>query len=211
MAVFDADEQEQVDAIKQFWRAYGNVVIMVVLAVAIGFGGMKWWQHQKFIKAQSASATFNKLEAAETGDEVDLVDSLSKELIVDYGGTYYADLARLNLAKAVSDNGDYKQAIDLIQGVIADHRDASLVSLAKLRLSALYLITEQFDLAMSILDGDADSSMSGLFADMRGDIYAAQKLNDKARAAYEEALDRLPEGNPWVDIVQIKIDSLSSQ
>jgi predicted negative regulator of RcsB-dependent stress response len=211
MATFDSDEQETVDAIKEFWRAYGNIVIMVVVAVVVGFGGTKWWQHHTMTKAQAASATFNKLEKAEAGDETDKVGALSQELIAEYGGTYYADLARLNLAKAVSDNGDYEQAIDLVRDVIADNRDASLISLAKLRLAALYLIMEQYDLAMIALDGDAGSSMSGLFADMRGDIYAAQKLNDEARAAYEEALDRLQEGNPWVDIVQIKIDSLGSQ
>ena len=120
-------------------------------------------------------------------------------------------MASLNLAKVASDGGDHQQAIDLFLKVIANDRDASLVPLAKLRLAALYVITEQFDLAMNALDGDAGSSMSGLYADMRGDIYAAQKLNDEARAAYEEALERLQEGNPWIDIVQIKIDSLGSQ
>jgi predicted negative regulator of RcsB-dependent stress response len=211
MATFDADEQEQVDAIKHFWRAYGNIVMMVVLAVVVGFGGTKWWEHRSMTKAQSASATFNKIEASEAGDETDRVSSLSKELIADYSGTYYADLASLNLAKVASDGGDHQQAIDLFLKVIANDRDASLVPLAKLRLAALYVITEQFDLAMNALDGDAGSSMSGLYADMRGDIYAAQKLNDEARAAYEEALERLQEGNPWIDIVQIKIDSLGSQ
>ena len=41
MATFDSDEQETVDAIKEFWRAYGNIVIMVVVAVVVGFGGTK--------------------------------------------------------------------------------------------------------------------------------------------------------------------------
>lgn len=211
MATFDLDEQEQLDALQQFWRSYGRIVMAVVLAVVVGFGSTKWWEYQNRTEAQSASATFNKLEAVQTVEDIDLISSLSEEIISEYGDTYYADLARLNLAKAEVDVGNSDGAIKLLRGVVDDSRDSSLVALARLRLAALYVMTEQFDLAMSALDGDADAAMSGLFADIRGDIYAAQDLHDEARGAYQEALSLLQEGNPWVDIVQIKIDSLGSQ
>jgi predicted negative regulator of RcsB-dependent stress response len=211
MATFDLDEQEQLDALQQFWRSYGRIVMAVVLAVVVGFGGTKWWEHRTKTEAQSASAAFNKLEAVQAVEDFDLLSSLSDEIITEYGDTYYADLARLNLAKTETDVGNYEEGINLLSGVVNDSRDSSLVALARLRLAALYVMTEQFELAMSALDGDADASMSGLFADMRGDIYAAQELQDEARAAYQEALSLLQEGNPWVDIVQIKIDSLGSQ
>jgi len=211
MATFDLDEQEQLDALQQFWRSYGRIVMAVVLAVVVGFGSTKWWEYQNRTEAQSASATFNKLEAVQTVEDIDLISSLSEEIISEYGDTYYADLARLNLAKTEVDVGNSDRAIKLLRGVVDDSRDSSLVALARLRLAALYVMTEQFDLAMSALDGDADAAMSGLFADIRGDIYAAQDLHDEARGAYQEALSLLQEGNPWVDIVQIKIDSLGSQ
>ena len=211
MATFDLDEQEQLDALQQFWRSYGRIVMAVVLAVVVGFGSTKWWEYQNRTEAQSASATFNKLEAVQTVEDIDLMSSLSEEIISEYGDTYYADLARLNLAKTEVDVGNSDEAIKLLRGVVGDSRDSSLVALARLRLAALYVMTEQFDLAMSALDGDADAAMSGLFADIRGDIYAAQDLHDEARGAYQEALSLLQEGNPWVDIVQIKIDSLGSQ
>ena len=211
MATFDLDEQEQLDALQQFWRSYGRIVMAVVLAVVVGFGSTKWWEYQNRTEAQSASATFTKLEAVQTVEDIDLISSLSEEIISEYGDTYYADLARLNLAKTEVDVGNSDGAIKLLRGVVDDSRDSSLVALARLRLAALYVMTEQFDLAMSALDGDADAAMSGLFADIRGDIYAAQDLHDEARGAYQEALSLLQEGNPWVDIVQIKIDSLGSQ
>ena len=211
MATFDLDEQEQLDALQQFWRSYGRIVMAVVLAVVVGFGSTKWWEYQNRTEAQSASATFNKLEAVQTVEDIDLISSLSEEIISEYGDTYYADLARLNLAKTEIDVGNSDGAIKLLRGVVDDSRDSSLVALARLRLAALYVMTEQFDLAMSALDGDADAAMSGLFADIRGDIYAAQDLHDEARGAYQEALSLLQEGNPWADIVQIKIDSLGSR
>mgnify|MGYP001165125863 FL=1 len=211
MATFDLDEQEQLDALQQFWRSYGRIVIAVAVAVVVGFGGTKWWELQVNTKAQSASSSFNKLESAGASEDLDLVSSTSREIIAEYGDTYYGDLARLNLARTESDKGMHEEAINLLRSVVDDSRDSSLVALAKLRLGALYLMTEEFNLAMTALDGDADAAMSGLYADLRGDIYAAQNMNEKALAAYQEALSLLQDGNPWVDIVQIKIDSLGSQ
>ncbi|MBT5949738.1 MAG: hypothetical protein HOG90_01265, partial [Betaproteobacteria bacterium] len=46
MATFDLDEQEQLDALQQFWRSYGRIVMAVVLAVVVGFGSTKWWEYQ---------------------------------------------------------------------------------------------------------------------------------------------------------------------
>ena len=81
MATFDLDEQEQLDALQQFWRSYGRIVMAVVLAVVVGFGSTKWWEYQNRTEAQSASATFNKLEAVQTVEDIDLMSSLSEEII----------------------------------------------------------------------------------------------------------------------------------
>ncbi len=95
--------------------------------------------------------------------------------------------------------------------LVESSKDEELGAIARLRLASLHLQNESFDEAMDILDGDAAAAMSGLYADMRGDIYAARGSIEEAKSAYEEALDRLGEGSPWRDIVQIKIDSLSSK
>lgn len=211
MAAFDLDEQEQIDALKQFWKAYGKLIMVVALSVVVGFGGTKWWQHRQVAQAQIASEKFNQLETAEQDDDSDVVKDFAEELVKNHNGTYYADLARLKLAKTLADSSDLEEAITVLNEIIGESKDEILVSLAKLRLSTIFLQLEDFDSALRVLDGDGSSSMSGLYADSRGDIYAAQGSFDMARSFYTEALTSLPEGNPWRDIVQIKIDSIGTK
>jgi len=49
---------------------------------------------------------------------------------------------------------------------------------------------------------------NGLFADRKGDIYTAQSKPAEARAAYKEALDKLPPQGSYRAIVQVKLDAL---
>ena len=39
MATYDLEEQEQIDALKHFWRDYGRLIIAAVLAFVLGIGG----------------------------------------------------------------------------------------------------------------------------------------------------------------------------
>ena len=55
MAHFDLEEQEQLDAIKTWWKMYGNLVTAVVAAIAIGVVSWQGWQwHQRTQSAQAA-------------------------------------------------------------------------------------------------------------------------------------------------------------
>jgi len=211
MATFDLEEQEQIDALKQFWRSYGKLIITIVVAAVIAFGGTRWWQHRALTQSQSASEQFNAFEVAEAEEELEQQLQIGADISEQFHGTYYADLAKLKLAKKYSDGGQLAEAIAVLRQLVESSKDEELVAIARLRLASLHLQNESFDEAMDTLDGDAAAAMSGLYADMRGDIYAAQGSIEEAKSAYEEALDRLGEGSPWRDIVQIKIDSLSSK
>ena len=36
MAIYDLEEQEQIDTLKQFWRDYGKLIILAALAFVLG-------------------------------------------------------------------------------------------------------------------------------------------------------------------------------
>jgi predicted negative regulator of RcsB-dependent stress response len=50
--------------------------------------------------------------------------------------------------------------------------------------------------------------MTGLYADLRGDILAAQGKHAEARAAYQLALDKSEAGSPYRATIQLKLDAL---
>ena len=47
MAIYDLEEQEQIDALKHFWRDYGRLIIAAVVAFIVGVGGTQGWKHYK--------------------------------------------------------------------------------------------------------------------------------------------------------------------
>ena len=65
----DLQEQEQLDALKAFWKTYGNLVtwlLILVLGAFAAWNGWNWWQRDQALKA---GAMFDELErAAQAGD-----------------------------------------------------------------------------------------------------------------------------------------------
>jgi predicted negative regulator of RcsB-dependent stress response len=60
----DLQEQEQLDALKAFWKQYGNLVTWVII-LALGafaaWNGWNWWQRDQGAKA---GAMFEELDRA---------------------------------------------------------------------------------------------------------------------------------------------------
>ena len=211
MATFDLEEQEQIDELKQFWRSNGKLILMVVVAVIVGLGTFKGVEHFKKQESQDASVIFAKIEEAQASGDVEAIRENASKLLEVYGGTHYAALANLILAKTEFDAGNIDEVISSLNNALDGSNDPALSELVKLRLAAAYLEKEDFDSALKELSGEVAASFSASFADMRGDIKLARGDHTGAREAYEEALKSLPVQDPWRDLIQIKLDSLGQQ
>ena len=59
MAVYDLEEQEQLEDLKAWWKQWGNTIAGVVIAVCAGViavQGWRWWSAQQ---AEKASVLYN--------------------------------------------------------------------------------------------------------------------------------------------------------
>ena len=64
MAVYDLEEQEQLEDLKAWWRRWGNLVSGVVIAVCVaivGVQGWRWWQHNQ---AEQAAVLYGAIASA---------------------------------------------------------------------------------------------------------------------------------------------------
>ena len=211
MATFDLEEQEQIDELKQFWRSYGKLILMVVVAVIVGLGTFKGVEHFKKQESQDASVIFAKIEEAQASGDVEAIRENAAKLLEAHGGTHYAALANLILAKTEFEAGNLDEVIKSLNDALDGSKDPALEELMKLRLAAAYLEKEDYENALNYVSGDVSSPFAAHFADMRGDIGYAKGDLVKAREGYAEALSLLGEQDPWRDIIQIKIDSLSGR
>lgn len=206
----DLEEQEQLDALKQFWKQYGTLIITLAFLGLATFAGVKGWNYYQRSQAERASALFGKFDEAVRKNDVAQIGSVGAELIDKYGSTAYGPMAALILAKTNHDNGDAAAAATRLQWAIGKAKDEETAALARLRLAGIRLDEKKYDEALALLEAKHPDAFAALYADLRGDVLTAQGKPAEARAAYKLALEKsLPNSN-YRNVVQIKLDALGS-
>ena len=87
----DLQEQEQVDALKAYWKQYGNLItwgLIAVLAAFAAWNGWNWYQRDQGLKA---GAMFDELERAAVAGDSDRTARVFTDLKQRYPGTAYAE------------------------------------------------------------------------------------------------------------------------
>jgi len=210
MAVYDLEEQEQIDALKSWWTQYRRLVIAAIVAFVLGIAGVRGWLYYKSQTATRASEAFGELEEAARMSDVKRTADLSKKLMNDYARTAYGARAALLAAKVSVEAGDAKSAEEQLRWAVDNARDEPTRALANLRLSAVMLDGKRYDEALKVLSTGHPEPFAALFADGRGDVYVAAGKVPEARLAYQAALDKLPKSAAYRSVVELKRDALGA-
>lgn len=208
MAVYDLEEQEQLDDLKAWWARWGNTVaiaLIVACVAVVAVQGYRWWNMKK---AEDAAVLFNAVAQAARANDVAKAKDATLALTDKFASTGYAPRAAFVLAKMQFDAGDSAAARAQLQWIV-DHADEQeLQEIARYRLAELMLHEKQYDEALKMLDAKHGDPFAGLYADLRGDAYAAAGRTDDARTAYQAALAKFDAKSPYRNYVQVKLDSL---
>jgi predicted negative regulator of RcsB-dependent stress response len=198
-------EEEQIEAIKKWWKENGKSIIA---GVVIGLGGVlgwqAWGQYRDSLGGQAAQHFQQLAGAMETG-AAGVALAQGEQLISEYDGTPYAVFAALELARLHVDEGDNAQARRRLQWAMDNAGDEGLAQIARLRLVRVMLDDGDLEEADRLLQQPLDPSFAGAAAELRGDLAHARGDADAARDGYEEAL-QLGVGDTTV--VQMKLDDL---
>ncbi len=208
MAVYDLEEQDQLDELKAWWTRWGNVVSGIVIAACVAVvavQGWRWWQAGKLDQASALYAAVS--EAARANDPAKAKDAVA-QLADKYGGTAYAPRAALLYSRMLWDSGDKDGARAQYQWILDRAGDEEIKPIARYRLAEALLDAGKSDDALRLLDAKHDDAYSGLYSDLRGDALAAAGKREEARAAYQAALAKLDTKTPYRNYVQVKLDSL---
>ncbi len=210
MAVYDLEEQEQIDEIKAWWKQYRALVILVVVAVAVTVGGMRGWSYYQNKQGLEAGELYTQLQGAVGANEPKKVQDIAAVITDRYARTGYATFAALAAARAAFDSGDLAAAKTRLQWVVDHARDAETRDIARLRIGAVLLDEKNYDEALKLADTQHVDSLSALYADLKGDILVAQGKPQEARAAYQLALDKSDAKSSYRALIQIKLDALGA-
>lgn len=183
-------EEEQVEAIKKWWKENGKSVIAGVLIGLLVVGGGKGWIEYNRIQAENASAFYEGFSQAAASGDVEVAVKRGEALIKEYGGSTYAHFTALRLARLQYESGQKDEARARLQWVLDNSRQEALTRLAQVRLARLMLDTGALDEADRLSANPADDAWQGEFLSIQGDILLSRGDREGARKAYSEALEK---------------------
>ena len=206
----DLEEQEQLDAVKQFWKRYGNLVTWLLIAVLLaysGWTGWNWWQREQ---ATQAGAMFDELDKAAQAADVDKVSRVFGDLKVRYPKTAFAQQGGLLAAKVQAEKGQTDAAQATLDWVGANATEVEYRTIARLRLAGLLLDNKKYDEALKQLDVATAAGFEPLVADRRGDVLMAQGKPEDAKASYTKAWQAMDSRVEYRRLIEAKLAALGA-
>lgn len=210
-------EDEQLEAIKRWWRENGrSTVIAVLLAVGIGLGWQAWQQRRETRAAEASQRYQALLEALDAergaGGGAAAADprQLGDELRAAHGGSVYAPLAALHLAQLAVADGELERAEEQLRWAL-DAAEGDLEDVVQLRLARVLAARGDPAAALAMLGDEAGVALTPARDLARGDVLLDAGRDAEALAAYRRAAAAL-QGSPALPrSLQQKIDFLSPQ
>lgn len=199
-------EEEQAEKLKAWWKQNGS---SVVTGAVVGIGiivGVNWWRGHKVEVAENASTLYEEMVQAQVQAQDDEVRALGSRLQSDFVQTPYAGKAALFLARVAYEDDEPETAIRHLQWAIDNAVEKAVRHAATLRLARIQLELEEFDAVAGLLARDGYDGFTSEYKELEGDLAMAKGQPTLAKPAYEAALEALPTGSNYADILNMKLD-----
>lgn len=185
-------EEEQVEALKRWWKENGTSIIAGVILGLAGIFGWNAWQNHQRVQAERASSLYGQLLDAVEGRQYPLVEGIVQRLTTEFGSTAYADFAHLLAAKAALAQKNVENAKKHLGQLLTAGKDVNFRHLARLRLARVHLAAGHPQDGLKLLtspDAGDPGSFSGQYEEIKGDLYVALGQLQQAAAAYRKAIE----------------------
>jgi predicted negative regulator of RcsB-dependent stress response len=206
----DLQEQEQLDALKAFWKQYGNLITWVLVLLLGAYAAWNGWNYYQRDQAEKAGALYDELDRSAQAGDAQRAARVFNDLKDRFGGTAFAAQGGLLAAKAQAEKGDLDGARVSLGWVATEGGDEALRSIARLRLAGLLLQMDKPQEALQQLDTAPAPGFEALVADRRGDVLLAMGKKTEARAAYEVAYRAMDAQLDYRRLVDAKLTALGA-
>jgi predicted negative regulator of RcsB-dependent stress response len=207
MSAYDLEEQEQLAALKAWWKEHGGGVALAAILVAGAVAAWNGWVWYQRSQTAQAAALYDTLQKAARANDLKATQETAGSILENYPRSAYAPLAALVSAKLQFQAGDLKTARAQLQWVIEHAKSDEIRSIAALRLASVLLDDKDPDAALKALEGKPHPGFESLYAAQRGDILMSQNKRVEARAAYKAALEKA-EAGPLREGLRLKLEAL---
>lgn len=208
MSMIDSHEQEQLDALKAWWNKNRNWLIAALTVALLAYASVSYWKFYQHKQSEEASMLYTEvLKQVASNDPKRINDSVAA-LVEKYANTAYASRAQFLAVQTNIQIKDLTLAKKQLEWVIAHASESGLQDTARLKLSSILLDEKKYDEAMILLNATHPEAFTGLYADLKGDVLAAQGKTEEARSAYKQALVGMESKSSYRNLIQLKLDGL---
>jgi predicted negative regulator of RcsB-dependent stress response len=204
-----ASDQEQIDALRDWWKENG---MSVIAGVVLGLGaifGWRGWQSHVAAQTEAASAQYDALAAlVQENAAAEKIAVAAERVVSEHPKSGYAVFARLALARAAVDAADLERAAVYLREALEHATEAPLKNEIRLRLARVLLAQGKNDEAFAQLDTAQAGAYLSAFAELRGDIEVRRGNADAARSEYQAALKSRAADAADLALLELKLDSL---
>lgn len=209
-----SSEQQQIEAIKDWWRKNGkSIVVGVLLGVAVIVGWRFWLEH-KNNQTAGAAAAYEQLLNDLDGKNAAAARQRAEHILKEYGNSAYAVLAALALARIAWDQGDQALALKQLQWASQNAEEPGLAEVAKLRLARVLLDQNKPGEVLKTLEGEGGAAFKSEREELKGDAHLLARQPDKAIGVYRAALKAIRDDQADAavrrDRLQMKLDDLGA-
>ena len=201
-------EEQQVEALKKWWKENGK---QVIVGAVIGFGviiGWRYYINYSEKQAAQASALFEQVIQSDDSTNVDKA-AVYEKIKANYSSTPYQPAAALMVAKSFYLSGEKDRAISVLDDVINNNRYNVVTQVAIERKARILIDMNKAGEALAVLDVKTMPGFEAIFAELEGDAYVLKGDIKKARLSYDKALLLNTSGSK--QLLQMKRDNLGNE
>jgi predicted negative regulator of RcsB-dependent stress response len=208
MSKIDLQEQEQLDALKAWWKDNSKWIVSTLTVALLAYATFTYWKNYQGKQAAEASTLYAEVLKQVASNDPKRINDAVGALVEKYSNTAYAPRAQLLAVQSNMQARDMDRAKSQLGWVIAHASESGLQDTARLKLSSILLDEKKYDEAIKLLDATHPDAFTGLYSDLKGDVLAAQGKLDEARAAYKQAYDKMDSKSSYRNLIQLKLDGL---
>lgn len=197
-------EEEQVEALKRWWKENGKALVIGVVLGGAALIGYRGWDAYQTGHAEKAAEIYEQVEGALQRGDAAAIEAGALALAADYASTPYAPLSALALAMIKVEAGDKSAARSQLEWIETNSGQPEVVNVARLRLARLLIDMGDADAALARLEG-IEGGFVGVVEELRGDAFRLKGEYAAARDAYVQALIV---GASNQVLLQMKLDDL---
>lgn len=212
MSRYETDE-DQVEALKQWWQKNGTQLLSGILVIVLAWSGWTYWQNTKLSEGLKASAMFEMLQIRQQQGSFGEAMREGLTLMEEQPESPYSTAIAFMVAKHYLEQGKLDLAYENYQWVVNHAPDASLKLVAQLRLVTLYSDQQRFDDAAQLLAQIDETVLSesekANLAFHRAEIAFNQGDLSAARAGYQSVVDNPSTVDALQNMASIKLADLA--